>query len=95
MVKELDPSVPVEEMTAILRQVFENLFPGGKKIIACKALGEMNKLFKFSKELRGYKKELRYIRRLNRKSRERAIASEGKHRAVRRTVRLGWCGLCG
>lgn len=42
MIKNLDATVPVDEMTKLLRGIFDGLFPGGGKIIQCKALGRMD-----------------------------------------------------
>lgn len=93
MIKNLDGGIPVEKMTQTLRLVFDQLFPGGNKIIQCKALGKNDELFKLAKELREYKKELRYIRRLNRKSRDKALLKDVSH-AVRKTIRKSKYCLC-
>jgi hypothetical protein len=66
IVRDLDRNLPIDKATAIIDEIFNELFPGGK-VITTKVLGKMEMLYAMAKELRELKKKHRYYWNLNKK----------------------------
>lgn len=71
LIKNLRTSISAERMSEILMQTFEKLLPG-QKILSCKVLPKVDKLYNMAKELRDYKRQYRYYRRMNKIARNEA-----------------------